>query len=74
MWTDPIVEELHRIRENHAKQFEYNVKAMSEDIKKQEQQSGKTYISLPIQHRTSQPKATTETRTEKALTGKEEYA
>lgn len=48
MWTDPIVEELHKIREEHAKTFNYDLKAIFEDLKKQERQSGVTYVSLPI--------------------------
>jgi hypothetical protein len=37
MWTDPIVEETRRIRDEHAKKFDYNVRAMFEDLKVFEQ-------------------------------------
>ena len=35
-WTDEIVEEVHRIREAYAAQFDYDLKRMFEDIKKKE--------------------------------------
>ena len=48
MWTDPIVAELHHWREEHAKRFDYDLQAMFDDVKRQEQQSGLTYMALPI--------------------------
>ena len=51
MWIDPIIEELHRIREEHAKKFNYNLRAMFDDLKQQEKRSGKTYVSLPIRRK-----------------------
>jgi hypothetical protein len=53
MWTDPIIKELHTIREEHAKTFHYDLKAIVEDLKKQEHQSGMTYVSLPIKRHTA---------------------
>jgi len=39
MWKDPIVEQIHRYREAHAKKFNYDLDAIYEDIKvKQKQQ------------------------------------
>jgi hypothetical protein len=46
MWEDPIVKELHAIRERHAAQFDYDIDAMFRDLQEQEQQSGVTYISF----------------------------
>jgi len=37
MWTDPIVEETRRIRDEHAKKFDYDLRAIFEDIKRFEQ-------------------------------------
>jgi len=37
MWQDPIIEELQQTRDEYAKQFNYDLKAMFEDIKRQEQ-------------------------------------
>ena len=36
MWIDPIVEELHQIRENHAKKFNYDMWLIYEDLKAKE--------------------------------------
>ncbi len=47
MWSDPIIEEIHQFRADHAAQFNYDLAAIVEDIKKQEKQSGKKFISLP---------------------------
>ncbi len=33
MWTDPIVEELHRIREAHAARFNDDLWKIAEDLK-----------------------------------------
>jgi mitochondrial fission protein ELM1 len=38
MWQDPIVEELHRYREAHAKKFNYDVWAIHEDLKTKQKQ------------------------------------
>ncbi len=32
MWEDEILEEIHRIREEHAKAFNYDIKAICEDF------------------------------------------
>jgi hypothetical protein len=37
---DPIVEEVRRVREAYAARFNFDVRAMFEDLKKQEQQNG----------------------------------
>lgn len=47
MIDDPIVKEVREARERHAAQFNYDLKKIAEDLKKQEQQSGKTVVSLP---------------------------
>lgn len=47
MWKDPIVEEVRRIREEHAARFDYDLKAIYEDLKKTERQSGRRIVTLP---------------------------
>ena len=47
MWTDPIVAELHRIRERHARQFGYDLRRMFEDLKKQQANSNRKVVSRP---------------------------
>jgi hypothetical protein len=46
-WHDPILEEIRRIREEHAKSFNYDIDAIFNDLKEQERRSGRTFISLP---------------------------
>jgi len=45
-WIDPIVEEVRMIRDAHAKQFSYDLKAIYSDLKQREQDSGRHYVSL----------------------------
>jgi hypothetical protein len=34
--TDPIIEKIHKFREEYAKRFNYDVKAMFEDLRKRQ--------------------------------------
>lgn len=47
MWEDPIVEEVRKVRDAHASTFNYNLRAIYSDLKKQEAESGRTYVKLP---------------------------
>ena len=38
MWNDPIVDEIHRIHEKWAAKFNYDAKALLEDIEQQKRQ------------------------------------
>ncbi|OHB64456.1 MAG: hypothetical protein A2Y76_05675 [Planctomycetes bacterium RBG_13_60_9] len=44
---DPIVEEVRRARDAHAKQFNYDLDAICEDLRKREKASGRPTVSLP---------------------------
>jgi hypothetical protein len=44
---DPIVEEVRRARDAHAKQFNYDLDAIVEDLKKREKELGLATVSLP---------------------------
>ncbi len=46
MWEDEILEELHRIREEHAKSFNYDFKAIFADWLQKQAASGKNLVSL----------------------------
>lgn len=46
MWQDEILEELHRIREEHAKFFNYDIKAICGDWRRKQAQSGMTFVTL----------------------------
>ena len=47
MSEDPIVKEVREAREHHAAQFDYDLKKIAQDLKRQEQASGKKVVSLP---------------------------
>ena len=47
MSKDPIVEEVRAIRDTYAKQFDYDTGAIYRDLKNQETQTGRNFISLP---------------------------
>jgi hypothetical protein len=47
MWEDPIVAEIRKIRDEHAAKFNYDVAAIFEDIRRQEKESGRQYVSYP---------------------------
>jgi hypothetical protein len=46
MWTDEIVEEIHRIREEYAKSFNYDLDAIFADLRKKEASSGRKVVNL----------------------------
>ena len=47
MWNDPIIEEIHQIRAEHAAQFNYDLAAIVRDLRKKELRSGKKFVSRP---------------------------
>lgn len=47
MSEDPIVAEVRRIREEYAAQFNYDLRAIFKDLKEQQENSGRTYVSFP---------------------------
>ena len=44
--SDPIVDEVRRIRDAHAAKFNYDPDAILRDIKEQEKRSGRKYVSF----------------------------
>ena len=46
MWEDPIVEEIRKHSEEYAAKFNFDLKAVFHDLKKKEDQSGRTVVSL----------------------------
>ena len=51
MRNDPIVAKIRKVRDEYAAKFNYDLNAMFQDIKRQERESGRTFVSKP-------PKAT----------------
>ena len=47
MRDDPIVEEIRRVRQEYAKQFDYDVRAMAADLREREQQHPDRLVSFP---------------------------
>ena len=47
MRRDPIVEEIRKIREEHAARFNYNVRAIVEDARRRQQEGTHQVVSLP---------------------------
>ena len=47
MWKDEIVEEVRRIRHEHAARFNNDLDAICADIRKRQQESGRKVVSLP---------------------------
>ena len=46
MWQDEIVEEIHRIREEYAKSFNYDLDAIFADLQKKQAESGRKVVRL----------------------------
>ena len=44
--SDPIVDEVRRIRDAHAAKYNYDLDAIFRDIKEREKRSGRTYVSF----------------------------
>ena len=45
-WKDTIVEEVRKIRQAHAARFNYDLRAIFDDLKEQERRSGRNVVSL----------------------------
>jgi hypothetical protein len=51
MWQDEILGEIHKIREEHAKSFNYDLDAMFADWQKKQAEGGREVVSLPPKRR-----------------------
>lgn len=62
MWQDPIVEEVHRIRDEHARRFDYDLHAICEDFREKQLLSRRVVVSRqprrPVPHGVQQGKPT----------------
>jgi hypothetical protein len=47
--NDAIVDEVRRVRDAHAAQFNYDIDAIFDDIKEKERQSGRRFVAPPSQ-------------------------
>ncbi len=46
MWEDPVVEAVRKVRDAHAAEFDYDLQAIYRAIKKEEAQSGLSFVRL----------------------------
>jgi hypothetical protein len=58
MWNDPIVEEVRKVRSDHAKKFNYDLQAIVADLQKQQKASKRKFVILPPRKPSVLPKAT----------------
>jgi hypothetical protein len=58
MWKDPIVEEIRRLREQYASQFNYDIDSIFRDIQKRQDKSGKKLVSFAPRTPFKIPRAT----------------
>jgi rubrerythrin len=54
MYKDEIVEEIHKYREEYAKSFNYDLKAIFEDLRKKQIAHGRKVVKLPIKRSSKQ--------------------
>ena len=47
MWRDPIVEEIRKLRHEYAAKFNYDIKAIGDDLRQRQKKSGRKVVSLP---------------------------
>ena len=47
MKKDPIVEEVRRIREEHAARFNYDLTAIAADLRRLQESEGREVVTLP---------------------------
>ena len=47
MWNDEIVEEVRKVRDEYAAQFDYDLEAIFKDVKRQEEKSDREVVSRP---------------------------
>jgi hypothetical protein len=52
MWKDEILEDIHRIPEEHAKSFNYDLEAMFTDLQKRQYEDGWEVVNLLQKSRT----------------------
>jgi hypothetical protein len=50
MDMDPIVEEVRRVRQEYAKQFGYDLRALAADLRKHEEHHSERLVSFPPKH------------------------
>jgi hypothetical protein len=52
---DPIIDEIRRIRDEHAARHNYDIRSIVREIRQRQKESGGTYVTLPPRKPTSLP-------------------
>ena len=55
-WSDPIVDEVRRVRDAYAARFNYDLWAIYRDLKEAEKRSGRTIVSAAESSAAADPK------------------
>ena len=45
--NDPLVDEVRKARAEHAERFDYDLKAIFADLRKQQEESGREFVTFP---------------------------
>jgi hypothetical protein len=48
MWNDEVLEEIYKVREEHAKAFNYDLQSICDDLRRNQAESGRQIISTPL--------------------------
>ena len=54
-WSDPIVDEVRRVRDAYAAEFNYDLKAIYRDLKEKEKRSGRKIVSYAANSQKIEP-------------------
>ena len=54
-WSDPIVDEVRRVRDAYAARFNYDLRAIYRDLKQQEKRNGRKVVSYAQDAAGSEP-------------------
>jgi hypothetical protein len=57
MWTDEIVEDVRKVREQYASKFNHDLEAIYRDLREQEKKDAERVVSLPPKEPTLAPQA-----------------
>ncbi len=56
MWTDPIIEEIHKNRQTHAAKFNYDIHAIVKDFQDKQKRRARPVVSFIDKNRSCQDK------------------
>ncbi len=57
MWKDSIVEDVRKVRKEHAAKFNYKLEAIYQDLKREQKKGRRKVVSLPAKRTTLEARA-----------------